>query len=158
MRSVRKLAAFSIGFGISVFAAHYALPYCHLMTAAIVATVTAACGLLFKGNTRKCIILAALAAAIGFAGYKIHYESTVIPCEALVGKTLTVDAQVLDYPTNYDNCSRVYVKLTGDDIPHVKAAVYDYDHKLTELEPGDTLRAKIRFRSAVNRYGEDVDN
>ena len=158
MRSVRKLAAFSIGFGISVFAAHYALPCCHLMTAAIVAAVTAACGLLLMGNTRKCIILAALAAAIGFAGYKIHYDSTVTPCEALVGKTLTVDAQVLDYPTNYDNCSRVYVKLTGDDIPHVKAAVYDYDKQLPNVEPGDRLRATVRFRSAVNKYGEEVDN
>ena len=107
MRSVRKLAAFSIGFGISVFAAHYALPCCHLMTAAIVAAVTAACGLLFKGNTRKCIILAALAAAIAFAGHQIHYDRTVTPCAAPVGKTVAVDAQVLDYPTNEDNCSGV---------------------------------------------------
>lgn len=158
MKSVRKLAAFSIGYAVSVFAAHYVLPYEYLIIAAAVSAAVALLSLLLKGNTRKRILLAALAAAVGFLGYKIHYDSTVIPCEELVGKTLTVEVQVLDYPTHYDYSDRVNVKLKTDGLPHVKAAIYDYDHTLTELKPGDRLNATIRFRSAVTRYGEEVDN
>ena len=109
MKSVRKLAIFSIGYAASVFAAHYILPYETLLTAVVLAAAAALPGLLFKGNARKCILLAALAAAIGFLGYKYHYDSTVIPCEELTGKTLTVQVQVLDYPMHYDYCSRINV-------------------------------------------------
>ena len=158
MKSVRKLATFSIGYAVSVFAAHYVLPYEYILTAAVLAAVTAVFGLLFKGNTGKRILLAALAAAIGFLGYKYHYDSTVTPCEELTGKTLTVQVQVLDYPTHYDYCSRINVKLKTEGLPHLKAAAYDYDRKLPEVKPGDELKVKLRFRSAVNKYGEEVDN
>lgn len=158
MKSVRKLAIFSIGYAASVFAAHYILPYETLLTAVVLAAAAALPGLLFKGNARKRILLAALAAAIGFLGYKYHYDSTVIPCEELTGKTLTVQVQVLDYPMHYDYCSRINVKLKTDGVPQVKTAIYDYDHKLTDVEPGDMLSVKLRFRSAATRYGEEVDN
>lgn len=158
MKSVRKLAAFSIGFCISVFAAHYVLSYGYLLPAAACAAAVAACSLFLKGNTRKRILLAALAAAIGFCGYKIHYDNTVNSCAELVGKTETVTVRVLEYPTQYDYNSRAYVKLIGDNIPQVKACIYAYNDALSEAKPGTVLNAQIRFRSATEKYGEEYDN
>lgn len=158
MRSVRKLANFSIGFCVSVFAAHYILPYEYLLPAAVCAAVLALCGMVLKGNTRKRILLMALAAAIGFCGYKIHYDNTVNSSEVLVGKTETVMIQVLEYPTQYDYSSRTYVKLISDELPHVKACIYAYNDALSTVKPGTVLNAQIRFRSATEKYGEEYDN
>lgn len=158
MRSVRKLAIFSIGFCISFFAAHYVLPYAYLLPAAACASAVAVCGLFFKGNTRKRILLMALAAAIGFCGYKFHYDNTVNSCEELVGKTETVKIQVLEYPTQYDYSSRANVKLISDGYPQVNACIYDYSDALSDAKPGTVLNATIRFRSAIEKYGEEYDS
>ena len=158
MRSVRKLAALSIGYCISVFAAHYILPYNYLLPIAAASIGLALCSLLLNGNTRKRVLLAALAAAIGFCGYKYHYDNTVSSCEKLVGRTMTVHVQVLEYPTRYDYSSRIYVKLTDEELPQVKAALFAYNDCISAVKPGDVLRAEIRFRSAVEKYGEENDN
>lgn len=158
MKSVRKLAALSIGYSLVVFLAHYILPYESLLTAAAISAVIAAAGLLLKGNKRLLAVLVALSAALGFAGYRYHYNNTVAVCEQYAGKTVLVNAQVLDYPDKLEYGNRVYVKLCGENTPQVKAALFDYDYLIADVRPGDMLKAEVKFRSAIERYGEESDS
>ena len=158
MKSVRKLAALSIGYSLSVFAAHYILQYDYLLTAAAISAVIAAAGMLLKGNKRLLAVLVALSAAVGFAGYRYHYDNTVAVCEQYAGKTMLVNAQVLDYPDKLEYGNRVYVKLCGENTPQVKAALFDYDNLIADAHPGDMLKAEVKFRSAIERYGEESDS
>ena len=157
MKSVRKLAALSIGYSLAVFAAHYILPSGSLYIISAVAAMLAASGLLFRGNKRRLVILVAIAMSLGFAGYRYHYDNTVALCEELAGKTMLVEAKVLDYPDKLQFGNRVYVRLCDDKVPNVRAMLFDYDNALPDIRPGDMLKAEIKFRSAIERYGEASD-
>lgn len=157
MRGVRKLAAVSIGFCAAILVAHYMLSTECLIKVAIVCAVIGLSGFAFKKNTRKIIILLLLAASVGFAGYKYHYDATVAPSELLADSELTVNAYVTDYPEERSSCLMIYVRFCDEKLPETDGVLFDYAKENSKLCPGDKICVEVKLRSAVNRYNEETD-
>ena len=154
---MRRLAIASIGFSAGVFLAQYVLP---LRLLPVFAGVFAALGLgclLVKGKLRLHAMLLLLPAAIGLVWSLAYNKINLAPAEKLAGTRSTVTAVVVDYPAALDGYSRVYVRVLDDGMPHVKAAVYDYNASLPEVAPGDIVSMPLKFRSAAVSMGQYTD-
>ncbi len=158
MKSIRKLAVFSIGYSLAVLLSHYLMPYEALVYASCTALLLSAAGFLLKGNARKRAVLLLAAASIGFFGYKLHCDNTVNACEPYYGKTLTVQAQAVDYPQKRTNSYSVLLKLTDETMPDVKLMLYSYGDELCDIKAGDSIKAELKLRSAAVKYGEESDS
>lgn len=157
MRGVRKLAALSAGFAAAVFAAHYIIPGQYLLTAAGFCALLAAAGVALGKNNGKRIFLVFLAAMLGFAGYKYHYDTKLSSWEQYYGEDVAVTARISSYPEKYDYYSVVNVKLTDERFNGISARVYDYDGNFSELRPGNEISCKLHFRAADIQYGKHTD-
>ena len=85
--------------------------------AALVCLAASLIGFLFKGNTRKRILLLLVPAAFGLCYYKLTAERLLYPTEALEDETLTVRAEVEDYPQYTDNSVILHLSLREKDLP-----------------------------------------
>ena len=65
MKGIRRLACLTAGFSAGVFSAHYLIDGESLYMAALVCLAASLIGFLFKGNTRKRILLLLVPAAFG---------------------------------------------------------------------------------------------
>ena len=157
MRGVRKLAAVCVGYSAAVFIAHYLLSSEKLIAAAVICLLVGFSGFAFSKNTRKRIMLLLFAAAVGFAGYKYHYEATVTPAEAMADSKVTVKAIVTDFPEERKNCRMLYVRFCDEKLPKNDGVLFDYSGSTAELRPGDEIEAEVKLRSAVERYNEETD-
>lgn len=125
--------------------------------AALVCLAASLIGFLFKGNTRKRILLLLVPAAFGLCYYKLTAERLLYPTEALEDETLTVRAEVEDYPQYTDNSVILHLSLREKDLPESSTYVASYDFDVPELCPGDIVEAELRFKSARMKYGEYYD-
>ena len=154
---MRKLAYISTAFAGAIFAAHYVIPSGWLLVFAAIFAAAALISLLTKRPRSKITALMLLFAALGLVCCRVQYLRTIVPAEALAGREITVEARVTDFPTEYDDCTALDVKLCGADTPHVAARIYDYGGCLPQAKPGDILRLPVKFTSASHRYGEKSD-
>ena len=57
--------------------------------------------------------------ALGMLVCAVQERFVLEPAERLAGETLTVNAQVLEYPEFYEDYARVTVRLSGPDLPRL---------------------------------------
>ena len=154
---MRILATFSLSLSAAVFLANYILPVDVLLPLALAGGVLAG-GLLWTKRKRlRGAALALIGFALGLGVFWLKYTTTVKPCRELDGQTLAVSAVLLDYPDDYDDYCRAFVKLTGENTPHVKAYLYDSEKALAGAKPGERIRGSVRLKSADVRYGKEYD-
>ena len=158
MKSVRILCIASIGYCAAVFLSHYLLFGESLAAVLMLPAIAALTALLLRGRMRTRLIIAAAAMALGFCHYWLHYEQTVSKCEVFADREITTTARITDYPDERDRCTLLTVKITGDELPNVKALVIDYSGEEQDFLPGDEIRVKLRLRSVTERYGEETDS
>ncbi len=154
---MRKLMFAAIGFTAALTAAHYLIPFELILYFAGGAAVISALGFLFRSKARMVILITFIACAFGFIWCFAHEAVFIRPTEELIGKTLVVEARVIDTPKNGDGYSSVTLKLTEDSLPGCKVLVSDYNDVLGNVCTGDILEIELEFRSARVRYGVEDD-
>ncbi len=158
MKSVRILCTASIGYCAAVFLSHYLLFGESLAAVLMLPAAAALAALLLRGRMRTRLLIAAAAMALGFCHYWLHYEQTVSKCEVFDGREMSVTARIEDYPDVRERCTLLTVRITGDELPNVKALVIDYSGVEPDFKPGDEIKVKLRLRSVTERYGETTDS
>lgn len=158
MRGVRTLCAASIGYCAAVFLSHYLLSGESLAAVLMLPAVIMLAALLFRGNMRTRLIIAAVFLAVGFGHYRLHNAQTVDKCEVYAGKEVTTTARLTDYPDVRDRCVLLSVKITGEELPNVDALIIDYSNEEADFIPGDEIRVKLKLRSVTERFGEETDS
>lgn len=157
MKGIRRLACISAGFAAGVFCAHYIIDDGEVPNAAVICLAAVALSLPLPGRTGKRLLLLILSASFGIGFYTLTARLRLEPTEALSGKTLTVLAEVSDYPQYTDNSTILHLTLRQDGLPESAAFVAAYDRKVPKLEPGDVVEARLTFKSACIKYGEYYD-
>ena len=145
------------GYAAALLLAQYLLPETALLPAALAALILLLPAALWKRRRTACFLLLT-AAAVGFGWYWGYTKLFVAPPERFVGQQRTVSVRVTDYPEVYDDYTRVAVRSTDAEVPHVRMLVYDYDARMGELRPGDLLDVDLKLTSAGLRYGEESDD
>ncbi len=155
---MRKLVCAALSFAGALAAAHYLLPFDVLLWCAAGLALLCIPGLIFlRDMVRSRAVLICSFAALGLCWYSAYTTIYVAPAEELVGRELTVTARVLGYPERDDGYAYVELRLQQEGLPHLKAAVYDYNEIMPELRPGDVAEFPLSFIPALEKYGEDTD-
>ncbi len=154
---MRKLATAAAAYSAAVFTAVYAIPREWLPYCALAAALFSASAVFLKGKKRLLSLLVTIPLACGLIWSWGYYRMFIEPAEALAGRTVTVESQVLDYPVSGEGYQSVHVRLRGGDVPNVKAKLYSLEADLSGLRPGDIVRATVYFTSAATRYNETTD-
>lgn len=155
---MRKLAAGALSFSAAIFAANYILP---LKACLWIGTAFLIVGLALFAFRRKWLLgfeIGLISAAFAFAVFFLHASFTHLPAKELDGAELEIEATVLDYPRVYDDYCSVYIRLTGENTPHLKAILYDNHMTIADALPGQDISLTARLRPADIRYGEDYDH
>lgn len=158
MKSVRILCTASIGYCTAVFLSHYLLFGESVIAVLALPVMLALSAFLFRGRMRTRLIIAALAMALGFGQYWLHYGLTAAKCEVFAGKEVDTTARITDFPDIRDRCVLLSVKITGDELPNVSALIIDYSNEEADFRPGDEIKLKLKLRSVTERFGEDTDS
>lgn len=155
---MRILMITAIGYTSALIFSHYVLPEGFLPYFALAFFVSAFFGFIFKNKTRAVILLLCFSAALGFGWSWLHSALFIRPAEALIGSELSSEVQVLEVPGIGDGYSTVLVRLKDDALPACKVLVTDYDGGFTDINPGDTVKMDLSFRSARIRYNAEDDH
>ena len=158
MKSVRILCTASIGYCTAVFLSHYLLFGESVIAVLALPVMLALSAFLFRGRMRTRLIIAALAMALGFGQYWLHYDLTAAKCEVFAGKEVDTTARITDFPDIRDRCVLLSVKITGDELPNVSALIIDYSNEEADFRPGDEIKVKLKLRSVTERFGEQTDS
>ena len=158
MKSVRILCTASIGYCTAVFLSHYLLFGESVIAVLALPVMLALSAFLFRGRMRTRLIIAALAMALGFGQYWLHYGLTAAKCEVFAGKEVDTTARITDFPDIRDRCVLLSVKITGDELPNVSALIIDYSNEEADFRPGDEIKVKLKLRSVTERFGEETDS
>lgn len=154
----RKLAVAAGAFSAAIFAANYILPLRFLIYAAVLSVVLGALLILPRRKWLRPGAIALMSFALGILAYQLNYDRTVGRTLKYNGETYTVYAELTDYPTVYEDYCRLEVKLLGDELPGLKAIVYDNEMSCTQLLPGQRISFTGTIRRADTVYGESYDN
>ena len=154
----RKLAVAAGAFSAAIFAANYILPVRFLIYAAALSAVLGALLILPRRKWLRPGAIALMSFALGILAYQLNYDRTVGRTLKYNGETYTVYAELTDYPTVYEDYCRLEVKLLGDELPGLKAIVYDNEMSCTQLLPGQRVSFTGTIRRADTVYGESYDN
>ncbi len=152
---MRKLAWAALPYAAAILLAYYVFPIKGLPYLAAALFAMAFIGFIFHGNRRKRIMIACIAAAVGCAWYAISWSCTVTPCEKYDGETMTVTARVTDYTDYEEHYSRLYVRLTDERLPRVKAQLIYYGGDFSFFEPGDEIQATVSLTLEEKSYIAD---
>lgn len=155
---MRKLMLCAAGYAAALVLANYLLPAGWLLPAAGGLIALAALALLLhRERLRRSLLIALLSAAVGFGWFWGYGALVFAPAEALAGGERTLSARVIEYPNVAGDYSSVVVRTTDPALPRVKLIVYDYDARMGELRPGDTVELPLKLKSAGERYGLETD-
>ena len=154
----RKLAVAAGAFSAAIFAANYILPLRFLIYAAVLSAVLGALLILPRRKWLRPGAIALMSFALGILAYQLNYDRTVGRTLKYNGETYPVYAELTDYPTVYEDYCRLEVKLLGDELPGLKAIVYDNEMSCTQLLPGQRISFTGTIRRADTVYGESYDN
>lgn len=142
---MRRLLLFALPFILGTALCQYVLP---LAWQGWLAGAVVLVGLALARLLRRSRSFAASAAlALGLLWYSGYAQLFLAPAEALVGGEDTVVLELLDYPEERDYGARCTVRVLDRGLPG--RAVYYGDSALLDLEPGDRLRASVKYYSAV---------
>lgn len=154
----RKLAVAAGAFSAAIFAANYILPLRFLIYAAVLSAVLGALLILPQRKWLRPGVIALMSFALGILAYQLNYDRTVGRTLKYNGESYPVYAELTDYPTVYEDYCRLEVKLLGDELPGLKAIVYDNEMSCTQLLPGQRISFTGTIRRADTVYGESYDN
>lgn len=154
----RKLAVAAGAFSAAIFAANYILPLRFLIYAAVLSAVLGALLILPQRKWLRPGVIALMSFALGILAYQLNYDRTVGRTLKYNGESYPVYAELTDYPTVYEDYCRLEVKLLGDELPGLKAIVYDNEMSCTQLLPGQRISFTGTIRRADMVYGESYDN
>lgn len=154
----RKLAVAAGAFSAAIFAANYILPLRFLIYAAVLSAVLGALLILPQRKWLRPGVIALMSFALGILAYQLNYDRTVGRTLKYNGESYPVYAELTDYPTVYEDYCRLEVKLLGDELPGLKAIVYDNEMSCTQLLPGQRISFTGAIRRADTVYGESYDN
>lgn len=157
LKAMRKLATFAAAFSATVFLAHYLVPERLFLPFAAICGLLSLAGLFFSADIKRRILLLSLALSAGFIISALSYYGKTIPAEALDGQELSLEARLTEYPKNYDGYSLLTVRLTGENIPHVKALLYSTGTDTGGFTPGDLLSFEASIKKSSERYGKPWD-
>lgn len=154
---MRKLATTAISFSAAVFISHYLLPPHLLIPCIVVCAAASILAAFLKGDMRKRALLIFISAAIGIGIYYASYLNKTITAENISEKDINVLAEVTEYPEIYEDYTKITIRLIGENTPHLNAVLSTYGNELTELKPGDIVKADVAVQKADERYGEAFD-
>ena len=156
--AVRRAVWTCLPFSGAIFLQQFLLPETVIPWGALMCVFLGAVGVFLRGKAGLCLRLAALSAAVGLLISWGQTRFVKLPAEKWVGERKIVTARVTDWPDIYDDSEYVTVRLTGKDIPSVRCRLVSYySGELSDLVPGDEIRAEMRFLSASVRNGQEVD-
>lgn len=153
----RRLAVAACGFSAAIFAANYILSRERLIYAAVLSAFLGALLLLPRSKWLRPGALALLSFALGILCYQFNYDRTVGRTLDFEGESHEIYAELIDYPAVYEDYCRLEVKLLGEELPKLKAIVYDNDMSCTGLLPGQRISFTGTVRRADTVYGESYD-
>lgn len=154
---MRKLATVGLSYSAAVFLAHYLLPQAWLPYFAAGVAALAAGGFFLKGDARLRVVLIALPSAVGLIWSFAFTNLFIVSADELSEEDVSITATVLDYSTDYENVSYVYVRVSLDGMPTTKARLASYNGDFSELRPGDIIEATVRMSSSAKRYDMETD-
>ena len=153
---MRKLAAAALGWCAAIFLAQYLIPVRLRLPAAAVLLLLGLTAFLLRGDARTRAMLFLFPACAGLLWSWGYHQLFLAPGEALDGQTVTAEVIVTAYPEELDGYTRVYARLSAEDVPRVKTVIYDYEEQLGPLVPGDRFEAALRLRAATRSRGEET--
>lgn len=151
---MRRLAIFTGAFSLGIFLAQYLLPDRWLLPCGVLAFL-AAWGRLFLPELRgRRLLLAGTGLALALGWNWLYVLAVQAPMEALAETETAAVMTAQDYPETVKSGVRVTVRVEG--LPG-KAVLYG-GAGLADLEPGQTVRGCVRFRSAARIREDDLRN
>lgn len=153
---MRKLAWAAGAFSAAVFVACFLPLDARALYAAGALLLAGLLCLFFRGNMRLRVLLCACFAALGMLWTYAHHSIFIAPVQELDGLQTTATLRITDYPKIYDDYSVVTARLTADTLPRCTVSLYAYEASVDHLRPGDIVEADVRFRSATERYDEEI--
>lgn len=130
----RKLAVAAGGFSAAIFAANYILSQRQLIYVAVFSAVLGALLLLPRRKWLRPGLIALMAFALGILCYQFNYDRTVGRTQSFNGESHEIYAEIIDYPAVYEDYCRLEVKLLGEELPQLKAIVYDNEKSCAGFE------------------------
>ena len=110
-----------------------------------------------KARWLKSTVIACLSFALGLGCFSIRALYTQSIIAEYAGQSMEISAELLDYPKVYDSYCRAEVLLSGNDLPKVKAILYDSSCSIADATPGQLLEGTVKAKAADVRYGEKYD-
>ena len=153
---MRKLATAAFSFTAAIILAEYFLPAAWLPIMAACLAVLMLPGFFIKGNRGIRVRIISIFAAFGMLWCWGHQLLFVQAGESYVDSIVAAEARVLDFPRVYEEYTVVDIKLTGSNMPKLRAVLYIYDGQGGLLEPGDMISADLKLKSATKRYDEET--
>lgn len=154
---MRKLATACIGFCAAIFVAQYLISPGYRLYFAAGLLAAALVSLLFKGRVRTRALLLAVPACIGMLWSWGHFMLFIALCSEFDGTKLTATVTATDYSIDYGDYQTVYAVISGEGVPSVKTALYNYNFDMPALAPGDSFTAELSLSSASVVRGEETD-
>ncbi len=148
---LRPLLCFALPFVLGVFAGQTVLPgEWQLFTAAAVWPLGLAAAWLWE-EKRAVVLVVSAGLACGLLWLWGYTELRIVPAEELVGKELTVELELIEYPEARDYGARCVVRAEGIS----GKLMYYGDAALLELSPGDRLNGTVKCSSALEVGGKE---
>ncbi len=152
---MRKLLIFTLPFAAGTLLCQFVL---HGKWRILVAAAAILTAVLFAarlhGRAKRIVRIGTAGLAAGVIWYTGYAAVFFAPMEALAGGEAEVRVELLDYAEETDSGARCKVKVVSPAL-HGKAMYYGDRVPLLYLEPGDRIRAKIKYYSAATLSGEE---
>lgn len=155
---MRKLAVGALSFSAAIFAANYILPLAWDLPMAALFCAGAGVLLFFRRKWLLGFEIGLFAAAFGLIVFSLHHSCTAGAAEKLHSTECVIEAKLLDYPKVYEDYCSVEIRLKNEDMPELKALLYDNNRELVNAVAGQNIRLTASLRNADTRYGEDYDH
>lgn len=151
---MRKLAIFAFAFTLSVFLSHYILPWKLILPLGIAFGLLFIAAFFFKSAGRTLFLLLFAAFALGFFRYFLYFQNTLSLVSEFKDREITLSYTALDNPeTTANGIIRLKASVFKDG-KRLDAYIYDRERLMADVKPGDTLEARLKLRSAMERFSE----
>ena len=140
---MRKLAIAAFSFSAAIFAANYIFSRDTALYAALVCALAGAAVLGVRLKSLRALLIAAFAAAVGFAVFALHYDLTVSKAHDLAGQTRICTFSLLESPQKHEGYTSVDARLQIEGYPNLKCRLFASGDELDLLYGGDSLSAAI---------------
>ena len=154
---MRKLAIAAFSYSAAIFAANYFFSRDTVLYAALFFALAGAAVLGVHLKSLRALVIAAFAAAIGFAFFALHYDFTVAKAHKLAGETRTFSFSLLESPQKHEGYTSVEARLEGEGFRRLKCILYASNGNMDELKGGDRIEAELKLSAADIRYGTHTD-